>query len=77
MKQHIADLISTALTSLIEDGTLPADTQPNIMIENTRDKSHGDFASNIALTLAKAAKTNPRALSQKICEALPASENVD
>ena len=77
MKQHIADLISTALTSLIEDGTLPADTQPNIMVENTRDKSHGDFASNIALTLAKAAKTNPRELSQKICNALPASENVD
>ncbi|BBB24892.1 arginine--tRNA ligase [Amphritea japonica] len=77
MKQHIADLISTALTSLIEDGTLPADIQPNIMVENTRDKSHGDFASNIALTLAKAAKTNPRALSEKICNALPESENVD
>ena len=77
MKQHIADLISTALTSLIDDGTLPADIQPNIMVENTRDKSHGDFASNIALTLAKAAKTNPRALSEKICNALPASENVD
>jgi arginyl-tRNA synthetase len=77
MKQHIADLISTALTSLIEDGTLPADTQPKIMVENTRDKSHGDFASNIALTLAKAARSNPRELSQKICAALPSSENVE
>ncbi|GGK64387.1 arginine--tRNA ligase [Amphritea balenae] len=77
MKQHIADLINTALTTLIEDGTLPADTQPKIMVENTRDKSHGDFASNIALTLAKAARTNPRELSQKICAALPASDNVE
>ncbi|UTW03150.1 arginine--tRNA ligase [Amphritea atlantica] len=77
MKQHIADLISTALTSLMDEGTLPADTQPTIMVENTRDKSHGDFASNIALTLAKAAKCNPRELSQKICAALPASDNVE
>jgi len=77
MKQHIADLISTALTTLIDEGTLPADTQPKIMVENTRDKSHGDFASNIALTLAKAAKCNPRELSQKICAALPASDNVE
>ncbi|WP_432471732.1 arginine--tRNA ligase [Amphritea sp. HPY] len=74
MKQHIADLINTALTTLIEDGTLPADIQPRIMVENTRDKSHGDFASNVALTLAKAAKSNPRALSQKICDNLPQSD---
>lgn len=77
MKQHIADLINTALTTLIEDGVLPADVQPRIMVENTRDKAHGDFASNIALTLAKAAGTNPRELSQKICAALPASDNVE
>lgn len=77
MKQHIADLINTALNTLIEDGVLPADVQPRIMVENTRDKAHGDFASNIALTLAKAAGTNPRELSQKICAALPASDNVE
>lgn len=77
MKQHIADLINTALTTLIDNGTLPTDVQPRIMVENTRDKSHGDFASNIALTLAKAAKSNPRELSQKICDALPSSDNVE
>jgi len=74
MKQHIADLINTALATLIADGTLPADIQPRIMVENTRDKSHGDFASNVALTLAKAAKSNPRELSQKICDSLPQSD---
>ncbi len=77
MKQHIADLIHAALNTLIDNGTLPAGTQPSIMVENTRDKSHGDFASNIALTLAKAARSNPRELSQKICDALPPSANVE
>ncbi|MEH6576019.1 MAG: arginine--tRNA ligase [Amphritea sp.] len=77
MKQHIADLINAALNTLIENGTLPSDIQPRIMVENTRDKSHGDFASNVALTLAKAARSNPRELSQKICDALPASDNLE
>lgn len=76
MKQIIAELIDSALKSLIESGTLPADVQPKIMVENTRDKSHGDYASNIALTLAKAAKTNPRALAEAITTALPASDNL-
>ncbi len=77
MKELIAQLIDTALHTLIADGTLPADIQANIMVENTRDKSHGDFASNIALTLAKAARSNPRQLAEKLCAALPASDSLD
>lgn len=77
MKEQIAQLIETALDSLIADGTLPADITPNIQVENTRDKAHGDFASNIALTLAKPARRNPRELAQQICDALPQSGSVD
>ncbi|ANG61342.1 arginine--tRNA ligase [Marinobacterium aestuarii] len=73
MKQHIADLIDSALATLIANGTLPADIQTNVMVENTRDKTHGDFASNIALTLAKPARQNPRQLAQALLDALPAS----
>lgn len=76
MKQVIAGLIDSALKTLIENGTLPGDVQPNIMVENTRDKSHGDYASNIALTLAKPARSNPRQLAEKLVAALPQSENL-
>jgi len=76
MKQVIAGLIDSALKTLIENGTLPDDVQPNIMVENTRDKSHGDYASNIALTLAKPARSNPRQLAEKLVAALPQSENL-
>lgn len=76
MKQVIAGLIDSALKTLIENGTLPDDVQPNIMVENTRDKSHGDYASNIALTLAKPARCNPRQLAEKLVEALPQSDNL-
>lgn len=77
MKQHIADLISAALQTLSDNNILVLDTQPSIMVENSRDKSHGDFASNIALTLAKPARRNPRELAQLICDAIPASKSLE
>jgi len=40
-------------------------------VENTRDKSHGDFASNIAMMLAKPAGLKPRDLAEKLIAALP------
>ena len=73
MKQEITQLIEQALDALVAQDHLPADIQPKVQIDRTRDKSHGDLASNIALTLAKAAKKNPRELAGLICEALPKS----
>ncbi len=46
------------------------------VIERTRDSAHGDFATNAALQLAKAAKRKPRELAQAIVAALPASDIV-
>jgi arginyl-tRNA synthetase len=45
-----------------------------VVIERTRDAQHGDFATSIALRLAKSARQNPRALANAIVAALPASE---
>lgn len=74
MKQELTTLIQQALSTLQGQGKLPADLPPaNIQIDRTRDPSHGDLASNIALTLAKAASMQPRVLAQLICEALPTS----
>src|SRR5690606_29289587 len=53
MKDSIRHLIQQALDRLTADGVLPAGLTPSIQVENTRDKSHGDFARNIALMLAK------------------------
>ncbi len=74
MKNSIAELIAQALSRLQADGKLPADLpSPQIQIDHTRDKSHGDLASNIAMMLAKPARMAPRALAQLIVEALPTS----
>ncbi|MDA3870061.1 MAG: arginine--tRNA ligase, partial [Gammaproteobacteria bacterium] len=71
MKHKIEDLIRHALHTLISDGTLEPSTAPDIQVVHTKDSSHGDFACNVALTLAKAAGKPPRELAQAICDALP------
>ncbi|TBU97028.1 arginine--tRNA ligase [Phytopseudomonas dryadis] len=76
MKDSIRHLIQQALTRLTADGVLPEGLSPAIQVENTKDKSHGDFASNIAMMLAKPAALKPRDLAQKLIDALPADAQI-
>ena len=77
MKPQIAELLSAAVTVLQQQGVLPADLEPRIQIENTRDKAHGDLATNLAMMLAKPAGKNPRELAQLLVAALPANTLVE
>jgi len=76
MKDHVRQLIQQALSRLATDGVLPDGLAPSIQVENCKDKSHGDFASNIAMMLAKPAGMKPRDLAQKLVEALPADAQI-
>ena len=71
MQAHIASLLHDALRAL--DLDIPAE---RIAVERTRDASHGDFASNIALASAKQAGCKPRDLAERLVAALPASEHI-
>lgn len=73
MQAHLREQINSAITQLQQQGKLPADLPLDIQIEYARDNKHGDFACNIALILAKVAKSNPRALATAIVAALPGS----
>ncbi len=75
MKQHIEQLILTALDALRASGDLPVDA-PTMQIDNTKDKQHGDFACNVAMVLAKPAKMKPRDIAEMIVKALPVSANI-
>ena len=76
MKDSIRHLIQQALLRLTAEGVLPEGLSPVIQVENTRDKSNGDFASNIAMMLAKPAGMKPRDLAEKLVAALPTDEQV-
>ena len=64
-KEQIAALFQQALTPHLAGTELSA---PAIILERPRDPSHGDFACNIAMQLAKALKKNPRELAQAIAQ---------
>lgn len=76
MKQKIQELILQALETLKAEGVIGQEVAPNITIERARDPQHGDFASNLALMLAKPAGLNPRLLAEKIMAALPQDKAV-
>jgi arginyl-tRNA synthetase len=74
MKDHLQALVRAALETVLAgtDVAPPA----TIAIDATKDPKHGDFATNVALALAKGLGKPPRAVAEAIVKALPASGRV-
>lgn len=67
MKQLITELLLQAAQTLVDDTSAL-----NVVLERPKSADHGDFATNLAMQLAKPLKQNPRAIAQAIIDALPA-----
>ncbi|MBP1561296.1 MAG: arginine--tRNA ligase [Oscillospiraceae bacterium] len=67
---ELRELLMSALGRLVSEGKIEAVPLPAFNIEIPQDKSHGDFASNIALACAKPLKSAPRKIAELICEAI-------
>ncbi len=76
MKHHLSELLSEAIHSLKSEGVLPKEQSIDINLERTRDRKHGDFASNLAMVLGKTARCKPRDLAERLVAALPHSEQL-
>jgi arginyl-tRNA synthetase len=76
MIKHLQELLEKAVDGLQRKGIFPRDIEPNIAFERTRSKEHGDFATNMALTLAKPLGKNPREIAQIIVDELIESLHV-
>ncbi|MDP3540136.1 MAG: arginine--tRNA ligase [Azonexus sp.] len=68
VKSQLTALLQKALASVA-----PAATDTPIHLERPRDPTHGDFATNLALQLAKALKKNPREIANQLVAELPVS----
>ncbi|MFW2372500.1 MAG: arginine--tRNA ligase [Gammaproteobacteria bacterium] len=77
MKHEIKTLLTQAISKLKSTDQLPTDVDANIQVTRAKDPSHGDFACNIALMLAKPAGKNPRELAQQLVQALPQNSQID
>lgn len=73
MKQQLEELVRTALSGLPAGLIHALPAADAVVVERTKDPQHGDFATNIALRLAKTAQRDARELAQAIVAALPAS----
>ncbi|MDF3983559.1 arginine--tRNA ligase [Luteibacter sp. PPL201] len=77
MKQELNQLLLQAIDALRESGQLPSDVVvPPFVIERTRSREHGDFATNAAMLMAKSAGRKPRDIATDLVAALPASPMV-
>ena len=71
LRALVRRLVEQGIDQLRSDGTLPDGlASPEFVVERPKDRSHGDFSSNVAMLLAKPAKSNPRALAQALVAAL-------
>jgi arginyl-tRNA synthetase len=76
LKQDVEQLLHAALSHL-KGSLIPADASLDALgVERTRDAANGDFATNIAMRLAKAAGRKPRELAEAIVKAMPKSPQV-
>lgn len=77
MKHQLQTLFSQAIDALKQQSILPSDHSVTPKFEQTRQKEHGDFATNLAMTLTKVAGKNPRELAQLIIDNLPENNLID
>jgi len=77
LKQELQQLLMEAISIVQKKMDVSFTAIDDIQIERTRDKSHGDFACNIAMVLARQAKTNPRKLAAALLENMPESEIIE
>jgi arginyl-tRNA synthetase len=76
--EELSAAIVRALTSLVDEGalTLPDGAPAAVVVERPKNKEHGDYATNIALQLAKRAGRPPRELAGLLAERLASADGV-
>ncbi len=76
--EQLSETIVDALAALVADGaiTLPDGVPTQVTVERPRQKGHGDYATNVALQLAKKAGTNPRELATLVAARLGEADGV-
>jgi arginyl-tRNA synthetase len=68
--------VKAALEGLVDDGALALETVPDVPIERSRDGSHGDYATPVAMGLARQARRNPREIAELIVSRLADSPEI-
>ena len=73
---EIRNAILDALGQAVADGVLPAEPIPEFKIEIPADRTHGDYAANVAMVSARAFRMAPRAIAEAIVSRLDLSSTM-
>ncbi|WP_406042262.1 arginine--tRNA ligase [Succinimonas sp.] len=76
MKEYIQNLLTDIVSGLKNEKLLPENTQIRIMVENTKDKAHGDYASNIAMMLARPMQKKPQEIALLLTSRIPLNDRI-
>ena len=74
--EQLEAAIQAAISRAIESGDLAGLTPASITLERPKNREHGDYATSVALQLAKTAGKNPREVAQIILEQLKGVEGI-
>jgi arginyl-tRNA synthetase len=77
VRQTLTDSLRNAILQAQEGGEIAFTTLPDIQIERPQDPAHGDFASGIALRLARSVRMNPLQLAHIIVKRLQPIEAIE
>jgi arginyl-tRNA synthetase len=75
--EQLRDVVRTAVAGAVDRGALSVEVPDDVAIERPRNRAHGDYATNIALRLAKTAGMPPRAVAELVAEELRAQPGID
>jgi len=76
-KSHLSELFAQALREVAPDLANNGTTQTEILIERPKLATHGDYACNLAMQLAKPLRKSPRDIAKALIAALPESDVVE
>ena len=74
--EQLSDVVRSALAAAVERGVLAVDVPAEVVIDRPKNPEHGDYATNVALRLAKAAGWPPREVAEVLAAELRAVEGI-
>ena len=77
VKDIIHNMVAAAIEQARAEGVLQLEAAPNIQIERPSNPSHGDFATNLPLQLARATRINPVKLAEMMVERIPGADELE
>ncbi|MGY1710985.1 arginine--tRNA ligase [Geodermatophilus sp. SYSU D00758] len=74
--EQLRDVVRTAVAAAVQRGVLPVEVPADVLVERPKNPEHGDYATNVALRLAKPAGRPPREVAEVLAAELRGHEGV-